>query len=565
MRPLGGGPRASGNSGTVAAVRPPPSLTRTGSNVAVAGAFVAAYVGLEWVSSIHEYEGLPVTLWNPGLGLVFALMMLTGALGGVALFVGVILSETIVIATPLRWPIILGIGVIVSAGYMAVAAAARRLLRFDIELARLRDVLTLLAAGVAGAAIVAILLSAFLVSVGQISWDDVPPVIAPLFVGDTIGIAVMTPAVLRFARRRREMKLAALAPHALEAGLYAVVIGALLWFVIGTETGAGFKYFYAFFVPVVAVAVRLGFDGACVGLAVTQLGLVGVLQYYGYNAAAFTEFQTLMFVLTATGLIVGVVVSERKAADRLARAAEARLREKEAEAVLADRFSLVSGMASALAHEINQPMTAARALARSAQELLRANRGETARVEQNLAGLVAQIDHAGGILRRMRDFLRRGQPRMSTIDVRELIDDALALVRPEASENRIGIELDMPETLPVAHGDRIQIQQVLLNLVRNAIEAIAGVESPVRTIRISVRVDPGRQIVFGVIDSGPGIRADLAPRLFEPLTTSKRTGLGLGLSICASIVEAHGGRIWLESSRPGATEFRFTISCQASI
>jgi len=535
------------------------------ANGALAGSFVVAYVALEWVSSIHEYEGLPVTPWNPGLGLVFALMMLAGALGGVALFVGVILSETIVIASPLDWPIILGIGVIVSSGYMAVAVVARRFMRLDIELARLRDVLTLLAAGVAGAAIVAVLLSAFLVVVGQIDAADVPSVTVPLLVGDTIGIAIMTPAVLRFARRRHEMKLATLLSHAPEAGVYGTVIAALLWLVIGTEPGPGFKYFYAFFVPVVAVAVRHGFDGACVGLAVTQLGLVGVLQYYGYNTQAFTEFQTLMFVLTATGLIVGVVVSERKAADRLARAAEARLREREAEAVLADRFSLVSGMASALAHEINQPMTAARALARAAQEFLRADRADIARVEKNLAGLIAQIDHAGGILRRMRDFLRRGQPRMSTIDIRELVDDALALVRPEASENRIEIDLDMADSLPSLHGDRIQIQQVLLNLVRNAIESLVAADVPARKIRVVVRLSvQGHQIAIGVIDNGPGIRADLAPRLFEPLTTSKRTGLGLGLSICASIVEAHNGKIWLESSQPGATEFRFTIPCDVS-
>src|SRR5262249_34971445 len=161
-------------------------------------------------------------------------------------------------------------------------------------------------------------------------------------------------------------------------------------------------------------------------------------------------------------------------------AAEARLRDKEAEAVLADRFSLVSGMASALAHEINQPMTAARALARSAQELIRTQTTDTARVEKNLAGLVAQIDHAGGIVRRRRDFLRGGQPRFSTIDVRDLVEDALALVRPEATESRIEIALELAAPLPPLHGDRIQIQQVLLNLVRNAIESIVGGNAPAR-------------------------------------------------------------------------------------
>jgi signal transduction histidine kinase len=222
---------------------------------------------------------------------------------------------------------------------------------------------------------------------------------------------------------------------------------------------------------------------------------------------------------------------------------------------------MVSGMASALAHEINQPMTAARALARSIQERLRLSGTDTARVDDNLTAMVAQIDHAGGVVRRMREFMRRGAPHFSTVDIGTVLRDALALARPEAAANHAHLELHVADRLPVVFGDRVQLQQVVLNLVRNAVEAI--VEAGRADGRIELRVRPGQDgnLEVSVADNGVGIPAD--QQIFEPLSTSKADGLGLGLSICASIVQAHGGRVWLQSSRPGATEFRFSLPTQA--
>src|SRR6202043_1750081 len=151
-----------------------------------------------------------------------------------------------------------------------------------------------------------------------------------------------------------------------------------------------------------------GIDGACFSLAVTQFSLIGLLHFSGYDASEFTEFQTLMLVLTVTGLIVGVVVSERKISDRIARDAQARLVERQAEAAQVARVNLVSGMASALAHEINQPMTAARGLRRFRQHLLRTPGSDLSPADSNLTTLLTHIDPAGHILRRMRNFIRRG-------------------------------------------------------------------------------------------------------------------------------------------------------------
>jgi len=522
-------------------------------------AFLAAYTLLEWVSFIHEYKGVPVTPWNPGLGVVFALMVFAGARYGVVLLAGVIIAEIAVLRTNLEWWVPIAIAAVISLGYGAAAAVARRNLRLDARLDHLRDIAVLLAAGFAGAIVVGVLLPALLLAAGQLDRGDVLVALTPLLVGDIIGIAVMAPLTLRLILREGLVHARALLPALPELLSWAAVVTLLLWIIVDPSIPTGFNYFYLVFVPVVVVAVRHGIDGACVALAVTQFALVALLHIYGHDVIAFTEIQMLMLVLTATGLIVGVIISERQQAQRAIRAVEALLRKREAEAAAAARVNLVSGMASALAHEINQPMTAARALARAAQQILRMPNADLPRAEQNLTTLVAQIDHAGGVVRRMRDFLRRGEPHISTIDVRSMLDDSLALVAATTAGTRIKIDIEAPDSLPPLHADRVQLQQVILNLVNNAIDAIAPDHSDGRIV-ISLRhLQQPACLEFRIVDNGPGIDQDVAERLFEPLTTSKREGLGLGLSISASIVESHGGRLWLESTSPQRTEFRFSL------
>jgi C4-dicarboxylate-specific signal transduction histidine kinase len=239
--------------------------------------------------------------------------------------------------------------------------------------------------------------------------------------------------------------------------------------------------------------------------------------------------------------------------------------EKQAGAEHAARLNLVSGMASALAHEIAQPMTAARALARSAEHILQAPQPDLKRVEKNMSSLLAHIDHAGSIVSHMRDFIRRGRPHVSTINTRNMLDQALMLARAEANARHVRLELDAPADLPLLHGDNVQLEQVVLNLVHNAVEAIAVSGRSDGLIRVTARaLDAPARIEIGVQDNGPGVDDTLASRLFDPLATSKQDGLGLGLSISSSIVEAHQGRIWLQAGAPGATEFRFSIPLNPS-
>jgi signal transduction histidine kinase len=530
--------------------------------LAMAG-LVGAYVLLEWVSSIHEYKGVPITPWNPGLGLAVACMVLGGARYAVALFVGVVISEVAVVHSQLAWPVIVGIAAIIAVVYGGVAQLARRNLRLDAGLNRLRDIVTLLVSGAAGAVLVALFVCVLLLADDDLDLGDVLVAAGPLVTGDIIGIAVITPVTLRLALRPPPLldhvSLQALA----ELALFAAVVTAALWLILGAGGPGGTRLFYLLFLPVVIAAVRHGVDGACIGLAVTQLGLIAMLHRYGYDADTFTAFQLLMLVLSATGLIVGVVVTERQHADETVRAVELQLKVKEAEAAQAARLNLVSGTAAALAHEINQPMTAARALARSVQQLLRAPAIDFPRADKNLTELIAQVDHAGGVVRRMRDFLRRGRPHESTIDVGTLLADVLALAGPEARAKGIEVTIDVATELPPIHGDAVQLQEVVLNLIRNAAEAIDGDRTANGRIAVSARRSRlSAAVEISVVDNGPGVAIEMADRLFHPLTTSKADGLGLGLSISTSIVEAHGGRIWLEAGEPGRTEFRFSLPLQ---
>ena len=539
-------------------------LSEHASKWAVAVLYLAAYIILEWASFIHVHKGLPITPWDPGLGVVFALMIRAGPLSGLVLFAGMVVAETLVLQNDVAWPIDIGVAAITALSYASIVALVQRYFRIDADLIHLRDVLMLLAAALAGAVLDTVLLSAFLLAVGQFDMRDVMQVARPLIIGDTIGIAVVTPLLLRFRvqERPKTRRLLSLAP---EGVLYFCIIGVALWLIIGSEGAQGFRLFYLLFVPVMIAAVRHGVDGACFSLAVTQFSLIGLLHFSGYDAGEFTEFQTLALVLTVTGLIVGVVVSERKNSDRIARDARARLVQRQAEAAQVARVNLVSGMASALAHEINQPMPAARALGRSAQHLLRTPGSDLSRADNNLSTMLTHIDHAGDIVRRMRNFIRRGHPHVSTINTREMLEEAMTLALAEASARHVRVDLDAPADLPDLHGDRVQLEQIVLNLVHNAVDAIAAVgQSDGHVHVVARRHSAPPRVEIGILDNGPGIEGELADRLFDPLTTTKQDGLGLGLSICASIMEAHGGSVWLHSGKPGATEFRFSVPLDRS-
>jgi len=529
------------------------------SDLASAAALVLLYVGLEWLSFLHEQNGLPVTPWNPGLGVLFAVVLLRGAAFGLVFFAGVLAAEMLVLRTELGWAVVIAIAVIVSLVYTTIAVAVRRQLSVDSDVFRTRDLLVLVVGGTVGAILVTNLLVLVLLTTRHFDISAATRTTAPLIVGDLIGITVMTPLLLRARfHRARLHKLSA--SVLIEAAGLVAAIALALWFAMPAAGMSGQNRFYVLFLPVVIAAVRHGIDGACAALAVTQLGVVSFLHWQGFELSRFTEYQMLMLALTLTGLLVGALVGERMAAEEDARISVARLQSLQAEAARASRFNLVSGMAAALAHEINQPMTAARALARSVQHLIRAPERDDERTATNVATMIDQIDHAAAVVRRMREFLRRGVPHMSTLDASHVVSEALALAQPLASTHQITLAQTTDGALPPIHGDRIYLQQVIINLVSNSIDAIKQASGPSGKVDVWVRASSaGNEVEIGVIDNGVGVSGEEAKTLFEPLSTSKIGGLGLGLPICETIVKAHGDRIWLSGSVPGRTEFRVAL------
>lgn len=542
---------------------PPPPRTSRWLSVELCWSilFIAAYLGLEWLSSIHEHKGVPITPWNPGLGVLLALMIARGPLHALTLFCGVILSDVLLTQSGIGRVTVAAIALLAACSYGAAAAVIRHYARPGFDLGHLRSMAVLLLAGAVAAFCVATGSSALLMAAGRIDLTDVTVAIGPLLVGDMIGIAVMTPAMLRFVLHPAEARWPDRLSSLVEILTILILIGAGLWLIAGSSGGKGTIWFYLLFLPVVVSAVRHGFDGACLSLAATQLGLVALLHMQAYDAATFTEFQLLMLVLTITALTVGVVVSEREEALHTALQLEARLQQRAEDAARAARLNLVSGMASAVAHEINQPMTAVRALARSAQQLMRQPEPDLPRTDRNISMMIEQIDHMAAVIKRVREFLKRGDQGYEPTDLRAALNDSLALLRAAPPRSPVSVQVSVPAGLPAVMADRVQLQQVILNLVRNAIDAVTETgqtTNPIVKITARKLAEPA-MIEVSVMDNGPGIGGELAERIFQPLTTSKLEGLGLGLSISASIIQAHGGRMWLENSQPGQTEFRFTL------
>lgn len=238
---------------------------------------------------------------------------------------------------------------------------------------------------------------------------------------------------------------------------------------------------------------------------------------------------------------------------------EARLQELQSELVHISRLTAMGEMASTLAHELNQPLSAISNYLTGSRRILEAETDErSATLRDALAKAADQAMRAGQIIRRLRDFVARGESERRVENIAKLIEEASALALVGVKDRGIRVQFNFDPDVDLVLADRVQVQQVLLNLIRNAMDAME--DAPVRNLTISIAPDEDGQVRVSVADSGSGIAPEIAEQLFQPFITTKRQGMGVGLSISRTIVEAHGGRIWVEPSPGGGTTFHFTLA-----
>jgi PAS domain S-box-containing protein len=255
--------------------------------------------------------------------------------------------------------------------------------------------------------------------------------------------------------------------------------------------------------------------------------------------------------------IVGthVDVTERKRAQE----EHERLRQLEADLAHMNRVSMMGELAASLAHEITQPIASARNNARAALNFLDQRPADFGEVREAIDCVVGDSDRAGDIIDRIREHIKKVPPRKGRFDLNAAINEVIVLARSVISENGVSVRTGLADRLFAVQGDRVQVQQVLLNLVLNAVEAMGSLEPGARELVINTEQTSTGGVLVAVRDSGPGIDPEHLERVFKAFYTTKSSGVGMGLSICRSIIDAHGGRLWAEANEPRGAVFQFTL------
>jgi two-component system sensor kinase FixL len=237
---------------------------------------------------------------------------------------------------------------------------------------------------------------------------------------------------------------------------------------------------------------------------------------------------------------------------------ENRLRDLQSELVHVSRLTAMGEMASALAHELNQPLSAIANYLRGSRRLLeRGDPADRPRLSEALGKAADQALRAGDVIHRLREFVGRGESEKRIENLRKLIEESADLALLGARELGVRVTMRLDPDCELALVDRVQIQQVLLNLLRNGLDAMRA--TPKRDLAVALQPAADGLVMVSVSDTGSGISAETMAKLFQPFMTTKKDGMGVGLSICRTIVEAHGGAIWAEANPDGGATFRFTL------
>ena len=264
------------------------------------------------------------------------------------------------------------------------------------------------------------------------------------------------------------------------------------------------------------------------------------------------------------GLGLVLDLTERKRAERDVKLGTEALREMRLQLEHANRLATMGQLTASIAHEVNQPIGASVTNAQAALRWLDGPKPDLEEARQALGRIVRDGDRAGAVVGRIRDLVKKGPPRKDLVEINSAIREIIEVTWNEALKNGVSVQTELAEDLPVIHGDRVELQQVLLNLIINAVEAMRDVSVGRRDVLVMSAKTEADEVLVSVRDFGPGIAPAIRDSLFKAFQTTKPSGLGLGLSICRSIVESHGGRLWASANAPRGVVFQFTLPAETA-
>ncbi len=508
-----------------------------------ASVFAPCYIALDWASYIDPVGPFNITPWNPQPALAIVWMMLGGLVHAPAVLATIVLADLLVRHMPGGYLITALTALVLAGGYAAIAWTLKSLLS-DTGLRSTRQLTLFVSVVVAGTGVVGACFIGVLHTAGMLGGTVFENAWLRFWIGDAVGILVTAPLLFAAADGGRRAAMVSLARRP-EALLQAAVLAGTVWLIfegLGTDRS---RQFYLLFLPLIWIAVRFGMNGAIVATAIVQMGVVFGIHADAGISLPIVELQALLAALTLTGLFLGVMVDQRQRAEQ-------GLRETL-------RLAAAGEMAGAIAHEVNQPLTAVTNYGRSAQMLLDRHPSGQPQMQEIVAKILAEAERASEIVRRLRDFFCAGTTRLEVVEISLLLAAARRMAADAKEGKDIAFEVEVPPALPPLFVDRLQIEVVVRNLIANAVESVVGSGRPGG--RVSIRAerygDASLRIV--VRDDGPGISAESRAGLFEPFVSGKPMGMGLGLAVSRAIAEAHGGS--LEAAHVAHGEFHLILPC----
>ena len=506
--------------------------------------FVSLYLALDAASFIDPLHGLNITPWNPApaLGLVYLLRRERN--GRLILAATVIFSEWVVRGVPLSWWGSLLSALTLAAGYVLMAEFLRPRLPAGSLLDNRRALFSWLLPIALGSLLISIVYVSSLALFGLLPQEAWLTGVIQFWVGDGVGFAVSMPLFWWLSNAHGRQLLKSFALRWESAG-YALLSLLALWLAFAWSGGQGFKLFYLLFLPLVWASARQGMAGAVISSSLLQVEVAATVQVLDYSAFALAELQILALAMALIAFFIGGVVDEqRRTSDELRQSL---------------RLAAAGEMAGALAHELNQPLTALSAYASACEKLMA--RGESGeRLNQAIRGMLQESGRAGDVVRRLRDFFRTGATQLAAVRLASIVAQATRHYQDQAVRLRVDLVVgELPDVGLFA--DRLQLELVLRNLLANAFDAALASTRQPRVVRLNAETLPGSRVCLVIEDSGQGLSPSEQGHAYEALRSSKSSGLGLGLMISKAIVETHGGSLWGEMADHGI--FKIILPTQA--